>query len=91
MSLEKIEVLLDNLRDKQFEIVITNYNYIYKNFKLVKLSEKRLSKIDELMEEILNKSHNKEHIKYLLSKIRTEKIIVRMYKHKVLRNLNLTG
>ena len=85
MSLEDIEKLLENLQDTQFKIVTSYYICIYKNYKLIKFTEKRLRKIDKLMEEILNKSHNQENINYLSNEIRTEKIIVKIYRDKLLK------
>ena len=53
MELENIDLFITNFLYEQFGIIMSNkYNYIKRNFKRIKFSERKLLKINKLMEEI---------------------------------------
>ena len=89
MSLEEIEVLIDNLTNRQIEILMSDNRYIKRTFKLVKFTIEKIGQIEKMMEEIIDK--DQEDFKYLCLKLKIEKETLTMFRDQILYYYNLTG
>ena len=90
MSLEEIEVLINNITEnRQIEILMSDNRYIKRTFKLVKFTIERLEQIEKMMKAIIDK--DQEYFEYLCLKLKIEKETLKMFRDELLYYYNLTG